>query len=153
MASGDTNMASGPSFQSEFHELGRDLKDFLETRYEILRTELNSALARLRTSAMLIGAATLIAVPALMLLGICVSLAIAFGLGAIPRQAGLIGGFLVTGACGLVIAIITGAIGVARLKDARLAPRHTLHVLRRDGESFRNGGERYVDEPHTRRRA
>jgi hypothetical protein len=146
-------MASGPSFQSEFQQLGHDLKSFIETRYEILRSELNAALARLRTSAMLIAAATVIAVPALILLGICASLAIAFGLGAIPRQAGLIGGFLVAGACSLVIAIITGAIGIARLKDARLAPKHTLHVLRRDGESFRNGGNRYGNRSQTSRRA
>lgn len=147
-------MASGGStFKSEFQQLGQDLKRFIETRYEILCAELSTTLASLRTSAILLGVAVIFAVPAVILLGICISLAIAFGLGAIPAQAGLIGGFLVTGACGLVIAIITGAIGVSRLKDARLTPRHTLRVLRRDGESFRNGGERYVDEPHTRRRA
>lgn len=154
MARGETNMGSEPTFQSEFQQLGHDLKSFIETRYEILRTELNTALTRLRNSAMLIGAAAAIAVPSLILLGICVSLAIAYGLGAIPDHApGLIGGFLITGACGLIIAAITGWAGMAKLKSTNMAPKHTLHVLRRDGESFRNGGERYVDESQSRRRA
>jgi uncharacterized membrane protein YqjE len=147
-------MASGgPTFQSEFQQLGHEIKDFIETRYELLRTELNATVAKLRSAAMLVGAAAMIAVPSLILLGICVSLAIAFGLGAIPDQAGLIGGFLITGACGLVVAVITGWAGMLKLKAGNLAPKHTLHVLRRDGESFRNGGERYVDESETRRRA
>ena len=147
--------ATGPTFQSEFQQLGRDIKSFLETRYEILRTELNNTLTRLRSSAMLIGAAAVIGIPSLILLGVCISLAIAFGLGAIPDQAGLIGGFLITGACGLVIAVVAGWGGMLKLKASNLAPRHTMHVLRRDGESFRNGGVRYGDEcePQTRRRA
>ena len=150
MASGET------TFQSEFQQLGHDLKSFIETRYEILRTELNTALARLRSSAILIGAAAVLAVPSIILLGICVSLAIAYGLGAIPDHApGLIGGFLITGLCGLVVAGIAGWAGMVRLKSTSVAPKHTLHVLRRDGESFKNGGVGYGDEcePETRRRA
>lgn len=147
-------MASGPTFQSEFQQLGHDIKNFIETRYEILRTELNTALARVRNSAMLIGAAAIIAIPSILLLGICVSLAIAYGLGAIPDHApGLIGGFLITGACGLIVALIAGWAGMVKLKTTNIAPKHTLHVLRRDGESFRNGGENCVDESQTRRRA
>lgn len=147
-------MASGPTFQSEFQQLGHDIKNFIETRYEILRTELNTALARVRSSAMLIGAAAIIAIPSILLLGICVSLAIAYGLGAIPDHApGLIGGFLITGACGLIVALIAGWAGMVKLKTTNIAPKHTLHVLRRDGESFRNGGENCVDESQTRRRA
>lgn len=150
-------MASGVpnTFQSEFQQLGHDLKSYFETRYEILRTEINTTIARLRSSAMLIGAAAVIAVPSVMLLGICVSLAIAYGIGAIPDQPGLIWGFLITGACGLVIAAIAGWAGVMKVKTGNLTPKHTLHVLRRDGESFKNGGMRYGDEcePETRRRA
>ncbi|HEV2136495.1 MAG TPA: phage holin family protein [Terracidiphilus sp.] len=148
-------MASGPTFQSEFQQLGHDIKSYFETRFEILRTELNNTVAKLRSSAMLIGGAAIIAIPSLILLGACVSLAIAYGLGAIPDQAGLIGGFLITGACGLVVAGIAGWAGVLKLKAGNLTPKHTLHVLRRDGESFRNGGTNCVDESQTqtRRRA
>lgn len=146
-------MATQPTFQSEFQQLGYDLKSFLETRYELLRAELAASLARIRNAAMLIAAAAVLGIPALILLGVCASLAVAYGLGAIPNQAGLIGGFLVIGGCGLIFAGIAGAIGIGRLKARDLAPRHTLHVLRRDGESFQQGGEPHDHESSSRRSA
>jgi uncharacterized membrane protein YqjE len=146
-------MEPEPTFQSEFHELGHDIKSFIETRYEILRAELSAGVARLRGAAILLGIAALFGATAMILLATCASLAIAFGLGAIQTQAGLIGGFLVVGCCCGVIAAIGGGIGISRLKTGELTPKHTIHVLKRDGESFRQGGERYGSQSSTRRSA
>lgn len=146
-------MGPEPTFQSEFQQLGQDIKSFIETRYEILRTELSAGLIRLRNAGMLMAVAALFGVPAVILLGICASLAIAFGLGAIQTQAGLIGGFLVIGGCSAIIAGISGGIGISKLRAGELAPKHTIHVLKRDKESFQQGGERYGNESSTRRSA
>lgn len=146
-------MAQEPTFQFEFQQLGHDIKSFIETRYEILRTELRAGLARLRHAGILMAVAAAFGIPAMLLLATCVSLAIAYGIGAIPGQAGLIWGFLATGGVCFIIAAISGAAGVSKLKAGELAPKHTMHVLKRDKESFQQGGERYGNQSSTRRSA
>jgi Putative Actinobacterial Holin-X, holin superfamily III len=126
-----------PTFQTEFEELGHDLKGFIETRYEMLRAELSAGFNRVRSAAVLIVAALVIAIPALIMLDFCISLAIGLGFGAFQNQVGLIWGFLITGAGGLLLAAILGAAGKARLKAADLTPKRTLRVLRHDRETFR----------------
>lgn len=132
-------MGAEPSFQTGFEELGHDLKGFIETRYEMLRAELSASLTRLRSAAVLLVAAAVIAVPALILLGICVSLAIALGFGAFQNQVGLIWGFLISGGGGLLLAGIIGLAGKAKLKAEDLTPKRTLRVLKHDSEKFRQG--------------
>jgi FtsH-binding integral membrane protein len=132
-------MGAEPSFQTGFEELGHDLKRFIETRYEMLRAELSASLAKVRSAAILFAIAAVLAVPAIILLGVCVSLAIALAFGAFQNQVGLIWGFLVTGAGGLCLAGIFGAIGKARLNAGDLAPKRTLRVLKNDRDTFRQG--------------
>jgi hypothetical protein len=132
-------MGAEPTFQSGFEELGHDLKSFIETRYEMLRAELSASLTRIRSAAVLLVVAAVIAVPSLILLGVCVSLAIALGFGAFQNQVGLIWGFLITGGGGLLLAAIIGAAGKARLKAEDLTPKRTLRVLKHDREKFRQG--------------
>lgn len=132
-------MGAEPSFQTGFEVLGHDLKSFIETRYEMLRTELTASFTRLRSAAVLIAAAAVIAVPSLILLGICVSLVIGLAFGAFQNQVGLIWGFLITGAGGLCLAAIVGMVGKSRLKAGDLAPKRTLRVLKNDRETFRQG--------------
>lgn len=132
-------MGAEPSFQTGFEELGQDLKRFIETRYEILRAELTASFLNLRSAAILFAVAAMLAVPALMLLGVCVSLAIAAAFGLFENQVGLIWGFLITGAAGLCFAGIFGAIGKYRLNAGDLAPKRTLRVLKNDRDTFRRG--------------
>ncbi len=146
-------MGAEPTFQSEFQQLGQDIKSFIETRYEMLRAELSAGLARMRSAAMLFAAAAIFAVMGLILGGICISLAIALGLGAIPNQAGLVWGFFCTGGGALLLAIIVGVMGMATLKPESLTPKRTLRVLKRDGESFRQAGTQNDVGPGTRKRA
>lgn len=146
-------MGAEPTFQSEFQQLGQDIKSFIETRYEMLRAELTAGLARLRSAAVLFAAAALFAVVGLILGGFCISLAIALGFGAFTNQVGLVWGFFCTGGGALILALTFGVIGMATLKPESLTPKRTLRVLKRDGESFRQAGTHNGDESATRRRA
>lgn len=146
-------MGAEPTFQSEFQQLGQDIKSFIETRYEMLRAELTAGLARLRTAALLFAAAAAFGIIGVILLGFCVSFAIALGFGAFTNQVGLVWGFLCTGGGALILAGILAMAGKSRLKPEALTPKRTLRVLRRDSESFRQAGTRNVHEPATRRGA
>lgn len=146
-------MAAGQDFQSEFRILGQELKALIETRLAMLRAELSETVARVRSATILLLAATVFGVTSMIMLGFCVSLAIALGFGAFHNQAGVVWGFLVTGGTGLVIAAILGNLGVSRVKGHDLRPRRTMRVLERDGEAIRQGGETYGDESTRRRSA
>lgn len=146
-------MGAEPTFQSEFQQLGQDIKSFIETRYEMLRAELSAGLARLRSAAVLFAAAAVFGITGLILLGFCISFAIALGFGAFANQVGLVWGFLCTGGGALILAGIIAVAGKSKLKPEELTPKRTLRVLRRDGESFRQAGTQNGDEPGTRRRA
>lgn len=146
-------MGAEPTFQSEFQQLGQDIKSFLETRYEMLRAELTAGLVRLRSAAVLFGAAAMFAVIGLILLAFCISFAIALGFGAFANQVGLVWGFLCTGGGALILAGMIAAAGKSKLKPEALTPKRTLRVLKRDGETFRQAGTQNGDEPETRRRA
>ena len=146
-------MGAEPTFQSEFQQLGQDIKSFIETRYQMLRAELTAGLIRMRSAAALFAAAAVFALLGLIFGGVCISLAIALGLGALPNQAGLVWGFFCTGGGSLLLAVIVAVMGMATLKPESLTPKRTLRVLRRDGESFRQAGTQDGVEPGTRKRA
>lgn len=146
-------MGAEPTFQSEFQQLGQDIKSFIETRYEMLRAELTAGLVRLRSAAVLFAIAAMFAAIGLILGGFCISLAIALSFGAFTNQVGLVWGFFCTGGGALLLAVIFAVAGRATLKPAELTPKRTLRVLKRDGESFRQAGTQNGDEPGTRRRA
>lgn len=121
-------------------DLRMDLKEIIETRYEILRAEVSSGIQKARSAAMLVGAAAAFAVVGLILLGACVALAIGLAFGAFTNQVGLVWGFLVTGAGSLMFAGMLGAAGKARLKTVKLVPERTLRVLKHDEQVLKQGG-------------
>lgn len=130
-------MHGEPSFHYEFQQLGHELGNFLETRYEMLRAELKTGVARMRSAAVLFAAAALLGATGLILLGFCASFAIALAFGAFQNQVGVAFGFLITGSCALLVAGVFGLAAKAALNPEELTPKHTLRVLKRDGESFR----------------
>jgi Putative Actinobacterial Holin-X, holin superfamily III len=132
-------------------ELRDDLKGFIETRYEIFRSELNTGIKKARGAAVLFGAAVVLAMVGVLLLGFCVALAIGLAFGAFTNQVGLVWGFLIAGVAGVGSAVIAAMAGKARLKAENLAPKRTLRVLQRD-QAFLKGGQFY-GESRTRRQA
>lgn len=148
------------SLIQSFEDLRNDLKSFIETRYEILRAELSTALKKAAGAAVMFAAAAVFGVVGLILLGFCVSLAIGLAFGAFSNQVGLIWGFLVTGFGNLMLAGVLASVGKARLKAADLIPERTLRVLQRDQQVLQQqqGGpyvepQRTAEHPPERRRA
>lgn len=140
------------SLVESFEELRDDLKGFIETRYQILRAELKTGIRNSLSVAILFAGAAVVGVMGLLLLGVVVALAIALGLGAMTGQVGLVWGFLIVGGCEVLIAGAMAGAGVAKLKTAELAPKRTLHVLERDQQVLREGGQ-YGERERARRRA
>lgn len=141
------------SLAQSFDDLRNDLKGFIETRYEILRAELSEAFQKLRSAIVLFAAAAVFGLVGLILLGICVSLCVALGFGAFANQMGLIWGFLIIGACSLILAAILAAAGRVRMKTADLKPERTLRVLQHDEQALKQQGGQYVKPERTRKRA
>jgi uncharacterized membrane protein YqjE len=150
------------SLLHSFEDLRKDLKGFIETRYEILRAELSGGVKKAQRAVALFVAAAIFAIVGFILLGFCVSLAIGLAFGAFTNQVGLVWGFLITGFGNLLLAAILGSLGKARLKAANLIPERTLRVLQRDQQALQQqrGGqyvgpepERSPERPPERRRA
>ena len=141
------------SLVESFEELRDDLKGFLETRYQILRAELKTGFKNSLSGVLVLGIGAVLGLMGLLLLSVCASLAVAMGLGAIADQYGLIWGFLMIGGAEVVVAGIMAGAGVAKLKSADLTPKRTLHVLQRDQQVLREGGQQYGESERTRRRA
>ena len=139
------------SLVQSLEELREDLKSFIATRYEMLRAELSQSMAKAKSAAMMFGAAAALGILAVILLGICVSLAIALAFGSFANQVGLIWAFLITGGGSLILAGMLGAAGASHLRKEELAPNRTLHVLQRDQEELKKGVEDYGDESFRRR--
>jgi putative superfamily III holin-X len=132
-------------------EFRDDLKQFIETRYEMLRSELSTSLAKLRVSAALVGTAALLGLLGVILLGVCLAFAISLFFGAFPNQVGVVYGFLITGFVSLLVAGGVGFAAKSKLKAEELAPNRTLRVLQRDQEVLKEGGQQ--DAERFRRRA
>lgn len=140
-------------FTRTLEELRDDLKGFIETRYEILRADLRASLKKAQGVAILMGAAIVLAMVGVLLLGFCAALAVAVAFGALTTQVGLVWGFLIIGAACVLLGAGAAAAGQARLKTASLAPKRTLFVLGRDKEVLKHGGQQYGDSTRLRKQA
>jgi len=141
------------SLVESLEELRDDLKGFLETRYQILRAELTTGIKNSLSGVILLSVAAVLGLMGLLLLSVCVVIAIALGLGSMTNQVGLIWGFLIVGGCEVLMAAAMAGAGISKLKSAELMPKRTLHVLERDQQAIREGGQGYGDRERTRRRA
>lgn len=122
-------------------ELRDDLKQFIETRYEMLRTELSASLTKLRGGVVLIAIAAVFGLVGMILLGVCVAFAVGLFFGVFPNQGGVALGFLIVGVLALIVAGIAGITAASRLKAQELAPNRTLRVLQRDQQVLKQGGQ------------
>jgi len=153
-------MAEERPLSYHLQELKADLQQFINTRYELLRTEMKEIAGRVSRAATLLGAGAVLGFVGLILLGACLSLWFATFFGTtLQGQYGLIYGFLIIGAAVVAIAGILASAGMGRLRSKELTPSRTLHVLRKDQAMIerqqrqeREGGQ-HGDEPPLRRGA
>lgn len=111
-------------------ELKVDARDFMDTRMQMLRSEVQTKLAIIKIAApMLLLGAALGAIAALLLTGAVVA-AIAAGLGG--GIAGWALSLLIVGCCYLAIGGGTAYFGYKQFSSEGLAPKRTIKILKQD---------------------
>lgn len=117
--------ANGRTLAGVVSELKEDVKEFLETRYQMLLNELRHKLATWRMAMPLFLVALALGVVGFLLLSVALVAAIAV----------LVGwgwSFLIVGAVYLVVGGSVGFLAYREVKAVGVAPTRTLNVLKQD---------------------
>lgn len=117
---------------SSFAELKEDIKDFLQTRIELLRTELKEKIAAWKAPVAMLAFAALLLITSWFGVIFCIVAAL-HGAIAHTNFAWLWGGLIVTLLL-LLSGVALGAAAYAGLRSASLKPTRTLRVLKQDQE-------------------
>lgn len=133
--------------------LKTDLTGFVETRYELLRTELSASAKKAKAAGVSLAGAAVLGVLGLILLSFCAAFAIGLAFGSFPGQVGLIWGFLITGGGFSLVAGMLAMAAVSKLKAGDIAPQRTLQVLRQDQEALKKGVQENGVQSSVRRTA
>lgn len=121
---------------SSFAELKEDVKNFLQTRIELLRAELKEKIAAWKAPAAMLALAALFLLTAWFGLIFCIVAALHSAI-AHTNFSWLWGGLIVTLLL-LLSAVALGGAAYAGLRAASLKPTRTLRVLKQDQEWVRN---------------
>ena len=119
------NNANGRTLAGVVTELKEEVKEFLETRYQMLVSELQQKLATWRMAMPLFLVALALGAIGLLLLSVALVAAIAL----------LVGwgwSFLIVGAVYLVLGGSIGFLAYREVKQVGVAPTHTINVLKQD---------------------
>ena len=129
------NLNQEKSIAMVIGELKVEVRDFVQTRLEILKQELQGKAALLKLAAPMFGIAlVLLAVGFLCITGLFVVLiANAFG-----GMAGWMWAFLIVGAAYFLVAGLCAMFAVSELKARGLTPKRTIQVLKQDQIWLRN---------------
>jgi uncharacterized membrane protein YqjE len=117
-------------------EIKDELKDFVETRYELFRSELQDGVAGLKAAAPLAAAALLFAATAYVLLTLALVALIAVAFWSSPYHWFL--AFLIVGVVWTITAGILGFLVRNDLRNRGLVPKKTIEVLKRDKRWLQN---------------
>jgi uncharacterized membrane protein YqjE len=116
---------NGRSLRVIVNELKSEFTEFVQTRYQILRAEMNEKLSAWKTAIPLLVIALILALTAFLLLTGALVAVIAFALG--PGWA-----LLVVGVGYLLLAAVAGWIGYSEIAANKLTPERTIRVLKQD---------------------
>lgn len=105
-------------------------KDFINTRVQMLRTEMNEKVSAVKSSIPALGAAALFGVTAWFLITAALVALIAMAFPGRPYQYAL--SLLIVGVIYALIAAIAGMYGMKTLKSSGMSPERTLRVLQQD---------------------
>jgi Flp pilus assembly protein TadB len=111
-------------------EMKEELKEFLQTRLEMLKQEMREKLGRLKIAAPLAGAAVLLLVTAYLLITVALAAAVAAVFAASPFR-----WFFGFGIVGVALALFGGIAGYFAKRELELktlAPNRTIEVLKGD---------------------
>lgn len=107
-----------------------EAKDFVNTRVQMLRTEMNEKVSAVKSSIPALGAAALFGVTAWFLITAALVALIAMAFPGRPYQYAL--SLLIVGVIYALIAAIAGMYGMKTLKGSGMSPERTLRVLQQD---------------------
>lgn len=107
-----------------------EAKDFVNTRVQMLRTEMNEKVSAVKSSIPALGAAALFGVTAWFLITAALVALIAMAFPGRPYQYAL--SLLIVGVIYALIAAIAGMYGMKTLKSSGMSPERTLRVLQQD---------------------
>lgn len=124
-----TEMNHDRTVASVVAEIKEEMREFLKTRYEMLRAELSGKLKVWKLGVPLLLAAAGLFLVAFLLLSVCVACAIAVSF---DTPYGWAYGFLIMGFFWLLIGGILAAFGYREIATAPLAPTRTMRVLKQD---------------------
>lgn len=111
-------------------ELKLEFSDFIQTRYQMLASELKSNLSMLKLAAPMLVVALLLCVAAFTLLTAALVGLIAIGMGA--DSSAWTSALAIVGGGYLIIGGIAGVFGWRRIAHSGLAPARTMRVLKQD---------------------
>lgn len=121
----ETTVGNGRTLAGSLNEVKEELKDFLDTRLQMLKSEMKQKAAMLRMVVPMMLAAALLGAMGFLLLTIALVAAIA----------NLIGwgwSFLAIGVLYLLVAGATGFLAIREMKAEGVAPTRTIKVLKQD---------------------
>src|SRR5207248_2213783 len=117
-------------------EMKDELKDFLETRYEVFRSEMQEGLRTVKSAAPLAAAAVVFLATAYVLLTLALVALIAVAFWSSPYH--WFFAFLIVGLIWTVTAGILGFLARNDLRRRGLFPKKTIEVLKRDKRWLKN---------------
>jgi uncharacterized membrane protein YqjE len=118
------------SLGSIIAEIKDEMKSFINTRVQMVKTELLEATAALKLALPLAGAAVIIAATAVLLLSLAVVSAVAMAFHGNPYA--YFFAFLIVGVAWLVFAAILGFIAYNRVRSHGPFPKRSVQVLKAD---------------------
>lgn len=120
---------NGRSLAGVVNEIKQEIKDFLQTRYDMLRAELDGKLKIWKIALPMLAVAAVLLLLAFLLLNLCVVAAIAVSF-ATPY--GWCYAFLIVGFFWLIVGGVVAAFGAREIQSAPLTPDRTIRVLKQD---------------------
>ncbi len=124
------NVAHERSVAEIVGDMKEELKNFFQTRLELLKTELQERAARLKKGAPLLAVALMFLVTAYLLLTVCLVAVIAAAFAPSPYAWFL--AFLIVGFAWLIIGGWLAFTGLRQMQLKNLAPRRTIELLKGD---------------------
>ena len=121
---------NGRSIASVLNDLKQELKDFLETRIQLLKSEIQEKMAMLKLAAPLAVVAVVFAGTAYLLLTLALVdlVSVAF----LDNTYRWFLAFLIVGVVWLIVAAMAGYFALREMRARALAPQRTIQVLKGD---------------------
>ncbi len=124
------NEINGRSLAGVINELKDEIKEFLQTRYQMLVSEMREKLSSVKTAAPLLAAAVLLFLTAFLLFTLFLVSVIAVAFEGNPYAYAL--GFVIVMVLWSIVGGICAWLAVRELRAQGLAPKRTIKVLQDD---------------------